>query len=441
MEADYFLSGLSSIDITVNPLTITIILNIFFLVLLLIFSGLISGSETAFFSLSPAQINDIKESKNNKIINHLYKPNKLLATILISNNFINIGIVILSTYINNSLFDFSHSPTIGFIFQIIIVTFLLLLFGEIIPKVYASQNAISLCNIMSHPLKWLSKIFFPVVSLLTNSTILIDKHFGKKENISLDELAKALTITYDDITEEKEILKGIVNFTNTSTEEIMTPRVNIIAIEINTNFNSVRTAIIKYGFSRLPIYSETLDNIKGILYTKDLLPHIDKEENFKWQELIRQPYFVPETKKINDLLKEFQERKMHMAFIIDEYGGCSGIITMEDILEEIVGEISDEFDYDYNYDMFYIEKNGSYIFEANIQLNDFFKVIKINNDSFDNIKGDADTLAGLILEIKKDFPKINDIIIFNNFKFTVTEVGNRRIKKVRFKILKENNEK
>lgn len=435
MEADYFLTGLSSINITVNPITISIILNIFFLVVLLIFSGLVSGSETAFFSLSPAQINDIKESNNKKILNHLYKPNKLLATILISNNFINIGIVILSTYINNSLFDFSHSPTIGFIFQIIIVTFLLLLFGEIIPKVYASQNATKLCNIMAYPLKGLSKIFAPIVSFLTNSTSLIDKYFSKKENISLDELSQALAITYDDIKDEKEILEGIVNFTNTTTEEVMTPRVNIIAIEIRTNFDIVKKEIIECGLSRLPVYSETLDNIKGILYVKDLLPHIDKQKNFRWQTLIRPPYFVPETKKINDLLEDFQERKSHMAFIIDEYGGCSGIVTMEDILEEIVGEISDELDDDD--EMFIIEKTGAYLFEANIQLNDFFKIIKIDSGAFDNVKGEADTLAGLILEIKEDFPEVNDVIEFNNYRFTVIEVGNRRIKKIRFEIIEE----
>ena len=288
---------------------------------------------------------------------------------------------------------------------------------------------------MAYPLKGLSKIFAPIVSFLTNSTSLIDKYFSKKENISLDELSQALAITYDDIKDEKEILEGIVNFTNTTTEEVMTPRVNIIAIEIRTNFDIVKKEIIECGLSRLPVYSETLDNIKGILYVKDLLPHIDKQKNFRWQTLIRPPYFVPETKKINDLLEDFQERKSHMAFIIDEYGGCSGIVTMEDILEEIVGEISDELDDDD--EMFIIEKTGAYLFEANIQLNDFFKIIKIDSGAFDNVKGEADTLAGLILEIKEDFPEVNDVIEFNNYRFTVIEVGNRRIKKIRFEIIEE----
>lgn len=423
-------------NITINPISISTILNILFLILLLIFSGLISGSETAFFSLSPTQISNIKEEKNEKILQLIYKPNKLLASILVSNNFINIGIIILSTYINNSLFDFTSSPTIGFLFQITIVTFLLLLFGEIIPKIYASQNAIIICNLMAIPLKILSKVFSPIVYFLTNSTSFIEKRFSNKENLSLDELSQALEITSDDIKDEKDILEGIVNFTNTNSEEIMTPRVNIIAIEIKTNFDKVKNEIINSGLSRLPIYSETLDHIEGILYIKDLLPHINKQKNFRWQTLIRPPYFVPETKKINDLLENFQKRKSHMAFIVDEYGGCSGLITMEDILEEIVGEISDELDADET--MYSIEKNGSYIFEANIQLNDFFKVIKIDSDAFNKVKGEADTLAGLILEIKNDFPEKSDIIEFDNFKFTVIEVGNRRIIKIRFEITEEN---
>lgn len=438
MESDYFLSGLSLTNITINPLTLNIIPVIILLVILLIFSGLISGSETAFFSLSPAQINTIKEKNNENILYHLYKPNKLLATILVSNNFVNIGIVILSTYINHTLFDFSNAPTIGFIFQVVIVTFVLLLFGEIIPKVYASQYATTICKIMAIPLKILSKIFYPVVIFLTSSTSFIDKRFSKKENISLDELSQALELTSDDISEEKEILEGIVNFKNISAEEVMTPRVNIIGIELQTSFDKVKETIINSGFSRIPIYYDTLDNIKGILYVKDLLPHIKKQKFFKWQTLIRPAYFIPETKMINDLLEDFQERKSHMAFVVDEYGGCAGIITMEDVLEEIIGEISDELDEEEQ--MFSIDKLGAYIFEANTSLNDFFKIIDVEHDTFDEIKGDADSIAGLILEIKEDFPDINDVIQFKNYKFTVIDVGNRRIKKVRFEIIDEKNE-
>lgn len=433
METDFFLICSSALNISINHISLTIVLNIVILIILLIFSGLVSGSETAFFSLSPTQINKIKEDKDEKVLKLLYKPNKLLATILVSNNFINIGIVILSTYINNNIFDFSKSPNLGFFFQIIIVTFLLLLFGEIIPKIYASQNSTTVCKLMAIPLKILSNIFSPLISFLTNSTDFIDKHFNKKENISFDELSKALELTSEDIKEEKDILEGIVNFSNTSTEEIMTARVLVNGIEIKTNFDKVKKEIIKSGFSRLPVYTETFDNIKGILYVKDLLPHIDKSRNFRWQTLIRPPFFVPETKKISDLLEEFQERKSHMAFIVDEYGGCSGIITMEDILEEIVGEISDELDD--NEEMFIKEKSGAFIFEANIQLHDFFKTVKLDNNIFNEIIGDADTLAGLILEIKGELPNIMDVIKYNEYKFTIIELGNRRIKKIKFEII------
>ena len=291
---------------------------------------------------------------------------------------------------------------------------------------------------MAIPLKILSKIFYPVVIFLTSSTSFIDKRFSKKENISLDELSQALELTSDDISEEKEILEGIVNFKNISAEEVMTPRVNIIGIELQTSFDKVKETIINSGFSRIPIYYDTLDNIKGILYVKDLLPHIKKQKFFKWQTLIRPAYFIPETKMINDLLEDFQERKSHMAFVVDEYGGCAGIITMEDVLEEIIGEISDELDEEEQ--MFSIDKLGAYIFEANTSLNDFFKIIDVEHDTFDEIKGDADSIAGLILEIKEDFPDINDVIQFKNYKFTVIDVGNRRIKKVRFEIIDEKNE-
>jgi gliding motility-associated protein GldE len=414
------------------------VLNLIILLILLIFSGLISGSETAFFSLSPTQINELKEAKEEKVLKLLYKSNKLLATILVSNNFINIGIVILSTYINNSIFDFSKSPSLGFFFQIIIVTFLLLLFGEIIPKVYASQNSTVVCKLMAIPLTILSNIFAPLVSFLTSSTTFIDKRFNKKENISFDELSKALELTSDDIQEEKDILEGIVNFSNTSTENVMTARVLVRGIEMKTNFDEVKNEIIESGFSRLPVYTETFDNIKGILYVKDLLAHIDKPKSFRWQTLIRPPYFVPETKRISDLLEEFQERKSHMAFIVDEYGGCSGIVTMEDILEEIVGEISDELDDDE--EMFTQDENGTYIFKANIPLHDFFKTVKLNSKIFNKIIGEADTLAGLILEMKGELPKTMDVVEYKKYKFTVTELGIRRINKIKFEIINKGKE-
>lgn len=335
------------------------------------------------------------------------------------------------------MFDFSQSPTLGFIFQIVVVTFLLLLFGEIIPKIFASQNAIALCKVMAIPLNLLSKVLSPFIYVLTHSTDFIDKKFNKKNNISLTELSQALELTSTDIKEEKEILEGIVNFGNISAEEVMTPRLKILAIEMNTNFDILKQEIIDSGFSRLPVYTKTLDSIRGILYVKDLLPHINKPKNFKWQTLIRPPYFIPESKKIDDLLEDFQEKKSHMAFVVDEYGGCSGIVTMEDVLEEIVGEFIDELDGEDN--NFVLDKNGAYIFEADTQLNDFYKITKVDNNVFDDIKGEADSIAGLILEIKEEFPKLMDIVYYRNYKFTVLEIGDRRIKKIKFEILPNEN--
>lgn len=402
--------------------------------ILLLFSALISGSETAYFSLSPKQIDEIKDGNYNKVISLLNKPNKLLATILISNNFVNIGIVILSTYITSSIFDFSNTPVIGFIIQVIIVTFLLLLFGEIIPKVYAAQYSKGFCIFMAYPLIVLSKFFKPISYLLTNTTSYFDKKLHKKENISLVDLSQALELASEDIREEKEILEGIVKFGNINCEEVMTARVNVIALDIKTDFEKVKNHIIDSGFSRLPVFHKTFDNIKGILYVKDLLPHINKQKSFKWQSLIRPPYFVPKTKRISDLLEDFQEKKTHLAFVVDEYGGCSGIVTMEDIMEEIVGEISDELDDEAL--MYTLNKKGAYIFEASILLNDFFKIVKLDDTSFDEIKGEADTLAGLILEIKGEIPETKEEIIYNNFKFTILAVDNRRIKKIQFERIK-----
>ena len=437
MEDILFIANAFQLSVILNPLSLVIIVCLFILAILLILSGLVSGSETAFFSLSPKQIKIIKDIDNKYILRLLYNPNKLLATILISNNFINIGIVILSTFITNEMFDFSQSPTMGFIFQIVVVTFLLLLFGEIIPKIFASQNAIALCKVMAIPLNLLSKILSPFIYVLTHSTDFIDKKFNKKNNISLTELSQALELTSTDIKEEKEILEGIVNFGNISAEEVMTPRLKILAIEMNTNFDVLKQEIIDSGFSRLPVYTKSLDSIKGILYVKDLLPHINKPKNFKWQTLIRPPYFIPESKKIDDLLEDFQEKKSHMAFVVDEYGGCSGIVTMEDVLEEIVGEFIDELDGEDN--NFVLDKNGAYIFEADTQLNDFYKITKVDNNVFDDIKGEADSIAGLILEIKEEFPKLMDIVYYRNYKFTVLEIGDRRIKKIKFEILPNEN--
>jgi len=403
------------------------------MILLLICSALISGSEVAFFSLSPSDIDSVtkkQNSKNIKLLHLLNKPEELLATILITNNFINIGIVILSSFITNSLIDFSSAPSLGFLFQVVIVTFILLLFGEIIPKVYATQSPLNFSRNLSTTLFHLKKLFYPFSFILIKSTSLVNKYINKEQNISMKDLSQALELT-GDINEEMEILEGIIRFGSVNVSDIMTSRVDVTCIEINEDYNKLKTTIINSGYSRIPIYEDSFDHIKGILYVKDLLPHLDKGNSFKWQNIIRPSYYVPETKKINDLLKEFQAKKTHLAIVIDEYGGSSGIITLEDVLEEIVGEISDESDE--TKDFYKKEKDGSYIFEGKTLLNDFFKIVNIPNNSFDNVKGDAETLAGLILEIKREIPTKNDSVEINKNKFTILKVDKRRIIEIRFK--------
>lgn len=408
------------------------IIFFFVLLFLLICSALISGSEVAYFSLSPGDIQKLKQKGYDKAYNLHKKPNRLLATILISNNFVNVGIVILSTYLMNTLWDFSGSPALKFLIQVIVVTFMILLFGEIIPKIYANRARIRFAIWMAPPLAVLMFFFKPLAILLIRSTSVISKKMAKKKNnLSIDELSKALELTKDsEINEEKDILEGIVRFTNTYAIDIIRPRINIIAINITDSFQHVKDMIVEHGYSRLPVYDENLDTIKGILYIKDTLPHIQKDDGFQWQYLIRPAYFVPETKKINDLLEEFQLKKVHMAIVVDEYGGTSGIVTMEDILEEIVGEINDE--YDEKEETYIRIKNSAYIFEASTLLNDFVKIANDGKDDFKNVEGDADTLAGLILEIKGELPKKNEVVTYFEHKFTILDVDNRRIKKIKY---------
>lgn len=403
------------------------------MVLLLFCSALISGSEVALFSLSPQQVNDIEaedKTKNKHLLKLLRMPEQLLATILIANNFVNVGIVILSSFITNSLVDFSNAETIGFIVQVVIITFLLLLFGEIIPKVYATQTSVRFSKFMAFPLFYLEKIFRPLSVILIKSTSIVNKRISKKQNISMGDLSQALELTADEITEEMEILEGIVNFGNINVEEIMKSRVDVIAMDVRDGFGKVKSTIIESGYSRIPVYDGTFDSVRGILYVKDLLPHHHKPNTFRWQSIIRPPYYVPETKKINDLLEEFQTQKNHMAIVVDEYGGTSGIITMEDILEEIIGDITDESDEEK--DTFTLEKDGSYLFEGKTLLNDFFKIVDLDSDIFENVKGDADTLAGLLLEIKGEIPQKKEEFTYESYRFIVEAVDNRRIKKIRF---------
>lgn len=411
---------------------------LFINLLLLLSSALISGSEVAFFSLEPKDVDTIKEkkSKNNTlIIKHLRNKELLLATILISNNFVNVAIVILTSMVASELILIDGNATLKFLFEIIFITGIILFFGEILPKVYASKSPLKFAGFMAYPLWVLTKLLKPISLILTKSTQFVNKRMAKKvKNLSMDDISHALELTGNDISDEKDILEGIVKFGNIDVSEIMTARVDVIDVEIKSNYNKVLQIIIDSGYSRLPVFEETPDNVKGVLYVKDLLAHLNEVDEFKWQDLIRKAYYVPETKMINDLLEEFQSRKIHMAIVVDEYGGTSGIVTLEDILEEIVGDISDELDEDE--DVYSKLPDGSYLFEAKILLNDFHKVTETDESIFDEIRGDAETLAGLILELKGEIPKKDDSVEYGKFKFTILAADNRRIKRVKLDLKK-----
>ncbi len=435
MDTDYISEIFSQVgvqDLTAGP-AIALALA----ALLLFASGFISASEVAFFSLEPNDINQIKEGNrpsDSVILDLLNKSEFLLATILISNNFVNVAIVMLCTYGINEWLDFSKVPMLGFILETIVLTFLLLLFGEIMPKIYAKQNALPFIHKAAPMLLNIQKLCKPLAALLVHSTSTINKSLAKKKyDISVDELSKALELTSKAIPEEKEMLSEIIKFYNKTADEIMTSRLDMEDLDIKANFKEVIDTIIKCGYSRIPVYSGTEDNIKGILYIKDLLPYLEKPDTFRWQSLIRPAYFVPETKKIDDLLEEFRTNKIHMAIVVDEFGGTSGIVTMEDILEEIVGEISDEYDED---EKQYIRlADGSYIFEAKIQLTDFFRATDTDPADFEKITEEVETLAGLLLEIKGDFPHRQEVIEYKNYRFQILEMDNRRILKVKFIVI------
>jgi gliding motility-associated protein GldE len=428
-------------DITLQPISIGIALNFIVVLLMLFCSALISGAEVAYFSLTPNDVEDLNQEKSKKALltlKLLEKPNKLLATILITNNFINIGIIILSTYLTASIFQFPENSIMEFMFQIVVITFVIVLFGEITPKVYANRNALWFSKWMSIPLNLSSKLFSPLSHLLTSSTAFIDKRLKrKKEVVSMDEIAEALELTTetDPNEEEQKILKSIVEFGNIDVKEIMKSRVDVVAIEQKLLFEKVIDLVVDSGFSRIPVYKENFDDVIGILYVKDLIPHLDQKSDFKWQDLIRSAYFVPETKMISDLLKEFQYKKIHLAIVVDEYGGTSGIVTLEDILEEIVGDITDEFDDDGN--VFSILDEHNFIFEGKISLNDFLKTVKGVTDYFDDVKGDSDSLAGLILELKGVIPNKGEVIKFAPYIFTIESSDSRKIKRIKVQIKKD----
>ncbi len=429
----------SSSIFLVSNINWSIVISLISLVVLLILSAIISGTEVAFFSLSKSDLeNEDNNSNKNLIIELLEDQKKLLATILISNNFINILFILLFAYVGDFLFKDISSKIIKFSIEIVLVTFLILLFGEVLPKVYANRNALKFSNIMAKPIAFLNSFLRFLSYPLLKLTDLVDKRLGKKQSdLSVEVLSQALELTSKAATtkEEKKILQGIVNFGNTETTQVMCPRIDIFALSVNEDFKSVTEKIVSNGQSRIPVYKENIDNIIGVLYAKDLIPHIHKK-TFNWSKIIREAFFVPENKKLDDLLKEFQDMKNHIAIVVDEYGGTSGLITLEDIIEEIVGDISDEFDH---IDLSYSKLDQyNYIFEGKTTLKDFYKVLQIDDSNFEENKSEAETLAGFILEITGKFPKLNERIMFNEFQFKIESIDKKRIKQIKVSLPKSN---
>lgn len=426
--------------LVVPDLNLWLLLSIAVLFFLLLLSALVSGAEVAFFSLSEDDIANAAESKQNRekaVVQLLKNSEKLLATILISNNFINILIVLIFAYIGETLFATITSVFLKFGIEVILVTFLILMFGEVLPKVYATRNALNFAAFMAVPFKFLNAVLSFISLPLMNLTSIVENKLSKKQsNLSVEKLSQALELTSSEGTtkDDQKILEGIVSFGNTETIQIMTPRMDIFAISSNEKYNVVVANIIKNGFSRNPVYLGNIDDIKGVLYAKDLLPHLNKKD-FEWQKLIRAAYFVPENKKLDDLLKEFQEKKNHLAIVVDEYGGTSGIITLEDVIEEIVGDISDEFGDD---DLTYSKLDDSnFLFDGKTNLKDFYRILDIENDEvFEENKGESETVAGFILEIYGKFPKKKDIIKFENYSFKIESKDHRRIKQVKVTIIR-----
>jgi len=431
-----------SLFLLISTTNVSLIVGIPALLILLVISALVSGSEVAFFSLSKTDLDDNLATKSKRVqsvVKLLEHPKKLLATILIINNFINILIILLFAYLGAFFFSGITSTALRFTLEVVLVTFLILLFGEVLPKVYANRNALKFATFMVFPIKILNVLLSIFSVPLMSLTSIIEKRLGKKQtDFSVETLSQALELTSEEATtkEEQKILKGIVTFGNTETVHVMCPRTDVFALSDNENFANIIINIIKEGHSRIPVYHENIDEIIGILYTKDLLPHLNKK-TFHWKKLLREPFFVPENKKLDDLLKEFQEMKNHLAIVVDEYGGTSGIVTLEDVIEEIVGDISDEFDDD---DLSYSKlDDNNYVFEGKIALKDFYKVLQINDEVFEGQKGEAETLAGFILEINEKFPKQNDSILFNEYVFKIEVLDKKRIKQIKVTIPNEDN--
>lgn len=404
------------------------------IIVLLFFSAMVSGAEVALFSLSQKNIEEAieqNETKGNLISDLLKRPKKLLATLLIVNNFINIGIVIIFSFIKNDLLGNIYPDWLQFTIEVGVVTFLILLFGEILPKVYANRNNIKFAKMVARPIHILNVILSPLNMPMRAVTIYFENKLGKqKTNISVNQLSQALELTSSDDTsdEEQKILEGIVSFGNTDTSQVMSPRIDVFALEIEEGFKEILPKILDKGYSRIPVYRDNIDQVEGVLYVKDLLPHIDKPD-FNWITLLREPFFVPENKKLDNLLKDFQGMKNHLAIVVDEYGGTSGVITLEDIIEEIVGDISDEFD-DENINYSQID-DKNFLFEGKINLKDFYRIVDVDEDLFEDKKGEAETLAGFILEIIGTFPKKGQKIFFDKCLFTIESVDKKRVKQIK----------
>ena len=409
--------------------------------ILLVFSGFASGSEIALFSLSPQDLNEMDPEHNSpdaQVKKLRDDSERTLATILITNNFVNVTIIMLCNYIFAHIVDFGKAVWLQFLCITVLLTFLLLLFGEIMPKIFARQNPLAFCRRMVGPLMALRSFFWPLGSILLRSGILAEKVVPQDNHVlSVDDLEQALELTdKNEIKEEQSMLQGIIRFGDETVKEVMTSRQDVVDIDIKSSYADVLKCIVENNYSRIPVYQNNSDNIRGVLYIKDLLPHLSKPSAFRWQTLIRPPYFVPETKKIDDLLREFQDNKVHIAIVVDEFGGTSGIVTLEDILEEIVGEINDEYDEE---EKTYTRLNrNTYVFDGKTLLSDFCRILNVNDDEFCEVEGDADTVAGLLLEIKGDFPEVHEKLSYKNYLFEILEIEERRIAKVKI-IVRDSN--
>ena len=410
------------------------VIALFISIVLLFCSAFVSASEIAYFSLSPTDLSEVEEQRHAsdaKILSLRQDSERLLATILISNNLVNIAIVTLLDYFFLQVMHFGNSLWIEFLFMTVILTFLLLLFGEVVPKIYSSQHSLAFCRFSAPALCVLNKLWNPLSQVLIRSRVVTERFVhSEPQSLTVDDLEKAMELTdQKDIAQESSMLQGIIRFGGETAREVMTSRVDIVSLDISTPYPQVLSSIVENNYSRIPIYQGSQDNIKGVLYIKDLLPHLGKPSNFRWQSLIRPPYFVPETKMIDDLLRDFQANKVHIAIVVDEFGGTSGIVTMEDIIEEIVGEINDEYD-DEEQPFTRLNQN-TYVFEGKTLLTDFTKILKLDDELFDPVQGDADTLAGLLLEIKGDFPDLHEKITYEHLTFEVMEMDDRRIVKIK----------